>query len=330
MTSLTEKQKTHLNNYLDKKENLLGNPEKSFLSISELTKENFSDILLRAHDIKQDPKKYSQSLAGKKIALLFQKTSTRTKESFMTGCYELGMFSSFINWRDSNFTLASLEDEIKVLSQWYDCIMARVNDHSDLLTMKKYSEVPIINGLCDLYHPCQALADLQTIQESFGDNLGSLHIAYVGDGNNVCNSLIESAALAGVGKIVVATPDDINYKPLPISEKFALEHTDYAWTSSIEEAVRGAHVVYTDTWVSMGQEKETEKRLSIFSEYQVNSSIMALASPDHIFMHDLPAHIGKEVTSTVLRSHQSVVFEQAQNRKHAQKSLLLSILGIGH
>jgi ornithine carbamoyltransferase len=327
---LTNDQIQQIEVQLSRKEILRGDPARSFLTVSELSRDAFDMILATAHEMKKSPGKYNHTfLSGKKVALLFQKTSTRTKESFATGIYELGMMSSYIDWRQSNFTLSALEDEIKVLSQWYDAIMARVYHHEDLLTMKQYSEVPIINGLCDKYHPCQALADSQTVQEYFGPDLHNVKLAYIGDGNNVCNSLIEASALAGVGLISVATPDIPKHRPSGASEAFAGNLTSYEWSSSVERAVEDANVVYTDTWISMGQEAETQERERIFASFRISADVMAKASPHHIFMHDMPAHPGKEVEADVLRGYRSAVFQQAQNRKHAQKALLHYVLAPG-
>ncbi|MFZ4762909.1 MAG: ornithine carbamoyltransferase [Alphaproteobacteria bacterium] len=323
---LTADQIALLEKQLQLKEQLRGNPAASFLAINQLEKAEFDRIMQLAHAIKARPEQYLDALKGKKIALLFQKTSTRTKESFLTGAHELGMMASYIDWQKSNFTLSELEDEIKVLSQWYDVIMARVYDHQDLLTMRAYSEVPVINGLCNFYHPCQALADLQTIQEYFGISMGNLKLTYVGDGNNVCNSLIEAAALAGIGDIAIATPALPKHQPLAQSLEFARQRTHCAWMDDVAKAVEGANIVYTDTWVSMGQEAETREREAIFHHFRITGAVMAKASPHCIFMHDMPAHPGKEVDADVLRGYRSVVFQQAQNRKHAQKALLYHML----
>jgi len=302
-------------------------PFASLLTISDLTQKALNEIISLALKIKTNPENYENSLARKKIALIFQKTSTRTKESFLVGAYELGMFPSFIDWKTSNFTLSALEDEIKVLSNWYDVIMARVHDHNDLLTMRANSSAPIINGLSQLYHPCQALADILTVVEEFGEDLSKVKLAYLGDGNNVCNSLIEAASLAGIKEIYIACPEMEEYQPLEESVTFAKNFgANLTITTNPSEAVAGANVVYTDTWVSMGEEAETEVRLKVFSEYQVNAKLMQQASKNAIFMHDMPAHLGQEVTVDVFRGINSRVFVQADNRKHAQKAVLCQIL----
>jgi ornithine carbamoyltransferase len=301
--------------------------ENSLLAISDLTKSELTEIISLAKLIKASPEKYEKTLNKKKIALIFQKTSTRTKESFLVGSFELGMFPSYIDWKTSNFTLSALEDEIKVLSQWYDVVMARVHHHSDLATMKAYSSVPIINGLSELFHPCQALADILTIVEEFGDDLSQIKLSYIGDGNNVCNSLIEVAALAGIKQIVVACPKINNYQPLKQSIEFVIRQgVDLTISDDPKLAVQGANVVYTDTWVSMGDEAETADRLRDFAPYQVNEKLISAAAPNYIFLHDMPAHLGQEVTAEIFRGPTSRVFKQADNRKHAQKAVLCKML----
>lgn len=302
-------------------------PLESILSISDLTQNRFSEIIKLAHSIKAAPEEYENSLARKKIALVFQKTSTRTKESFLVGAYELGMFPSYIDWKTSNFTLSALEDEIKVLSNWYDVIMARVHNHDDLLTMKANSSAPIINGLSELFHPCQALADILTISEEFGSDLSKIKLTYLGDGNNVCNSLIEAAALAGIKEISIACPSIEAYRPMKESLTFAKNlGVNLSVTDNPNQAIDGAHVVYTDTWVSMGDEAETDIRMKDFALFQVNAKLVAKAAKNYIFMHDMPAHLGNEVTADVFRGPTSRVFIQADNRKHAQKAVLYQLL----
>ena len=297
-----------------------GSPERSFLKISDLTEAQVAELLRGGLDVKRNPEKYRQALAGTSVALLFQKTSTRTRCSFELGVGEMGGQPVYIDWRTSNFTLADLQDEIKVLSRYFDLIMARLYKHSDLLTMREHSEVPLINGLDDLYHPCQGLTDYMTVLEYFGE-LRGLKLAYIGDGNNVCHSLINGGVKTGV-KVAVATPP--GYEPNPeivaaAGDTVTLSHDPW-------EAVEGADVVYTDTWVSMGDEAQTEIRMKAFAGYQVDEELLARA-PDHaLVMHCLPAHRGKEISSGALDSPRSVVFDQAENRKYAQKYLMAWIL----
>lgn len=299
-----------------------GSPERSFLTISELDREQVGHLLAGGLDAKRNPQSLSRALEGKSVALLFQKTSTRTRCSFEIGVGEMGGQPMYIDWRTSNFTLADLQDEIRVLSRYVDLIMARVNDHEDLLVMKQYSEVPVINGLCNLYHPCQGLTDFMTMLEYFGD-LKGLKLGYVGDGNNVCQSLINGAVRVGM-EIVVAHPP--GYGPREEIVDAARTLGSVTLSDRPEDAVREADVVYTDTWVSMGEEAEKEIRHREFARYQVNEELLALAPSHALVMHCLPAHRGYEISAGALDSPNSVVFEQAENRKHLQKYLMAWIL----
>jgi ornithine carbamoyltransferase len=299
-----------------------GNPERSFLTIADLSDPDVADVLAGGLDVKRNPAKYGQLLRGKSVALLFQKTSTRTRVSFEIGVGEMGGQPVYLDWRTSNFTLADLQDEIRVLSRYVDLIMARVYSHNDLEVMKQYSEVPVINGLSDLSHPCQGLTDYMTMLEYFG-SLKGLRVGYLGDGNNVCHSLIEGAIKTGA-RIVVAHapgyPPDAEIVARGVSAGVLTVSTKPA------DAVREADVIYTDTWVSMGEEAEKEVRLRAFAEFQVNEALVGLAPPHALIMHCLPAHRGYEITPGVLDSENSVVFDQAENRKHLQKFLMARIL----
>ena len=301
---------------------LRGKPERSFLAISDLRREEVRMILDGGLAGKRDRALLGRALAGKSVALLFQKTSTRTRVSFEIGVGEMGGQPMYIDWRTSNFTLSDLKDEIRVLSRYVDLVMARVYRHSDLEIMKEHSEVPIINGLCDRYHPCQGLTDYMTIQEYFGE-LAGLKIAYIGDGNNVCNSLIEGAVATGM-HIAVAHPP--GYEPRPEVVAAAQAANALTLTHRPEEAVEGADVVYTDTWISMGDEEQREVRLKAFADYKVDEALLARAPSHALVMHCLPAHRGKEISDGALDSPSSVVFDQAENRKHLQKYLMAWIL----
>ncbi len=290
---------------------------RSILSLEELSSSEMKDIIRCGIEMKKKPNDFSAALQGKSIALLFQKTSTRTRCSFENAAVELGAFPSYIDWKTSNFVLADLCDEVRVLSRYYDLIVARVLRHETLVTMGQESEVPVVNGMCNREHPCQALSDFMTLTEYFGDNLEGLCIAYIGDGNNVCRSLVHGAIHMGV-QVNVCSP-----------ERYALdEETVVAGRGLITrvphpiDAVRDADVIYTDTWVSMGDEAETQERLVAFKPYQVNAQIVASAPSHVLFMHCLPAHPDQEVTPDILRSPRSLVFDQAENRIHAQKALL--------
>jgi ornithine carbamoyltransferase len=299
-----------------------GKPERSFLSIAELSEAEVAEILAGGIEVKRNPARFRDKLKDKCVALLFQKTSTRTRVSFETGVGELGGQPVFLDWRASNFTLADLEDEIKVLSRYVDLVMARVYRHDDLKTMKTYSEVPIINGLCDLYHPCQGLADYMTLKEYFSE-LDGLKIAYVGDGNNVCNSLFNGAVKTGMF-ISVAHPE--GYAPLAEAVEAAKERGLIELTGSPAKAVEDADIVYTDTWVSMGDESQKEQRLKAFKGYAVTKELLTHAPEHALVMHCLPAHRGFEIEADVLKSRRSIVFDQAENRKHVQKYVMMKIM----
>lgn len=290
---------------------------RSFLSLQSLTPSELKTIIRRGIEMKQGPRDLSHALRGQSVALLFQKTSTRTRCSFEKAALELGAFPSYIDWRTSNFVLADLGDEVKVLSRYYNLIAARVLQHETLVTMARESEVPVINGMCDREHPCQGLTDFMTITEYFGENLSGLRLAYIGDGNNVCRSLVHGAVLLGV-HVNLCSPDHYALDEETVSAANGL----VTRVADPRDAVRDVDVIYTDTWVSIGAEAETQTRLAAFAAYQVNDKLLASAPPPVLFMHCLPAHPGQEVTPEVLRSPRSLVFDQAENRYHAQKALL--------
>jgi ornithine carbamoyltransferase len=282
----------------------------NLLALNDLSGKEIIDLIDDALLIKEDPDKYFNVLKGKTMAMLFEKTSTRTRISFEVGMAQLGGHALFLDWKSTQLGKANLKDEIQCIGRYVDLIMARVYDHKDIETMAKYGGKPVINALSDLYHPCQILADLMTIKEKLG-KLKGMKLAYVGDGNNVCNSLIIGCKKVGM-TINVACPK--GYEP---TEKPDMLTTD------IEKAVKGVDVIYTDTWVSMGQEAEKKKRLKVFPPYQVNNKILGKA----LFMHCLPAYRGYEVTDDVIDSKQSIVFDQAENRLHAQKAVILKLMG---
>ena len=251
---------------------------------------------------------------------MFDKTSTRTRISFQTGIYQLGAQAIYINTKDLQLGRGeSLEDTAKVLSRYLHGIVIRTYAHSTIEKLAANSSIPIVNGLTDVHHPCQALADMLTIKENKG-TLKNVRLVYVGDGNNVANSLLEAALLSGID-LVLACPR--GYDPdRRISEVVSSEGATVTFLTNPEEAVKDADVIYTDVWISMGQERETERRKKIFKPYQINKELLSLAKPDAIVMHCLPAHRGEEITDDVIDSPQSVVFDQAENRLHTQKALL--------
>jgi len=296
---------------------------RDLLTLIDYTPAEIEDIVDFGIEVKKNPEKYCDSLKYKTLAMLFAKTSTRTRTSFEAGMTQLGGHAIFLDWRATNLTKGRLEEEIRCIDRYVDIIMARVYKHEEIQAIAEAAEKPVINALCDLFHPCQALADLMTIKEHKGKP-SKLKIAYVGDGNNVCNSLMVCGAKLGA-KISIGTPK--GYEPLERAVEEARKYAEVNLYNTAEEAVKGADVVYTDTWVSMGQEAETEKRLKIFPPFQLNEKLLKLAKPDALVMHCLPAHIGQEITADVIYSKNSVIFDQAENRMHVQKALMLKLLG---
>lgn len=291
------------------------------------TKEILATFTL-ARKMKANRKKYSKSLQGKTLALIFEKPSLRTRTSFDVGIQQLGGFSLYLSPAEISLgKRESVYDVAKNLERMVQGIMIRTFAHQIVIDMAKYASVPVINGLTDYSHPCQAIADFMTIQEK-KKKLKGLKLCYVGDGNNVAHSLMFAGARLGVD-VTVACPS--GYEPNPTA-------TNQAWEDArvtgarIEivhdpvEGIKNADVVYTDVWASMGQESEADSRKKIFSPYQVNTALMSKAKKDAIFMHCLPAHRGDEVTDEVIDSKQSVVFDEAENRLHAQKAIMYQLM----
>ncbi|MFX0069636.1 MAG: ornithine carbamoyltransferase [Candidatus Hermodarchaeota archaeon] len=298
---------------------------KNLLTIKDLSKNEIISLLDSADDIKKNPEKYSESLKGKTIVLLFQKTSTRTRISFENGMYQLGGNVIYVDWITTNLHLGLLKDEIKCVASYVDLIMARVYEQKTLIEMEKASKIPIINGLSEMYHPCQILSDLMTIRETYG-NFDDITVSWVGDGNNVCNSLIIGCIKLNI-PIKVAAP--ALYKPHKEVIEWVKRENNSDLLSLVEDpkkAVNEANIIYTDTFISMGQESETEKRLKAFKNYQVNKELLAYAKKKPYIMHCLPAHRGIEITNEVLDSKESIVFRQAENRIYLQKALMLELL----
>jgi len=294
---------------------------KHVLASSDLSKQQIRKVLDTAKSLKSKWHNDPTAIVPQEhrlLAMIFEKQSLRTRVSFETGWHELGGYSVFLTKADIDMgKRESVADTAQVLSRWASMIVARLNEHSVIVELAKYSSVPVVNALTDLEHPCQALADLQTVEEVFGRK--RLKIAWIGDGNNVANSLSVAAARLG-HDVVICTPpgyeaDEVAYKE-PGVEQIYLPQV----------AAKGANVVVTDTWVSMGQEAEAAERLPRFAKYQVNEELMKLADPNAIFMHCLPAHRGEEVSPGVIDGAQSVVFQEAENRMHAQKALMQLLL----
>ena len=299
-----------------------------FISIHDLTLYQFSQILDLTQKIKDHPQRFQNKLKDKILAMIFQKPSLRTRMTFEVGMLQLGGEAVYLSPSDIQMgTRETIYDLGKNLERWVDAIMIRTFAHQDVIDLAKASRIPVINALTDLLHPCQAMADFFTLKEKTKD-LTNLKLAYIGDGNNVCHSLLFAAAKAG-SKMSVATPP--GYEPDPEIVKQAEEDgketgAAFYFTDSPSEAAEAADAVYTDVWASMGQEEEKEERAKIFSPYQVNKELMAKAREDAVFMHCLPAHRGEEVTGDVLDSSQSIVYDQAENRLHVQKFILLLLL----
>jgi ornithine carbamoyltransferase len=297
---------------------------KDFIEIHDYTAAEVRQIFQLARDMKANPSKFSHALDGQTLAMIFEKSSTRTRVSFEVGMFQLGGHALFLSSRDIQIGRGEpIYDTAKVLSRYVDGIMARTFAHRTIADLAEYSTVPVVNGLTDLSHPCQAMTDYFTAWEKLGELKGR-KIAYVGDGNNMAHSLMFGASKVGMD-IAVATPG--GYKPDPAVVALAQADADAArtkviLTDSIDEAVRGADVVETDVWASMGQEEEAEKRRRDFSGWQVDGRVMSLAKPDAIFMHCLPAHRGEEVAAEVIDSKQSVIYDEAENRLHVQKAIL--------
>lgn len=297
---------------------------KHFLSITDLTKKELQDILYLAKRIKSNPKKFRNSLGGKALGLLFNKPSTRTRVSFEAGMYQLGGNTIFLTEKEIQIGRGeSIIDTAKVLSKYLDAIVIRTYEHEHLIEFAKNSSIPVINGLSDLLHPCQILSDIFTIIEKKG-HIEQINIAYIGDGsNNIAHSWILATGVYGIN-LRIATPKD--FQPHPsIVEKAKPRIVET--TTDINKAVKDADILYTDVWISMGQDEEKQKRLAQFKGYQINETLLKLAKTDCLVMHCLPAHIGEEITSGVLYGPQSIVFEQAENRLHTQKALLIKLLG---
>jgi len=297
---------------------------KDFIEIHDYSAAEVMDIFRLAAEMKKQPAKFNRSLEGQTLAMIFEKSSTRTRVSFEVGMFQLGGHALFLSSRDIQLGRGEpIYDTAKVLSRYVDGIMARTFAHKSVTDLAEYSSVPVINGLTDLSHPCQAMTDYFTAWEKLGDLKGR-KIAYVGDGNNMSHSLMFGAPKVGMD-IAVATPG--GYAPDAEIVARAKGDADMAGTkvtvtTSIDEAVKGADVVETDVWASMGQEEEAEKRRRDFAKWQVDRRVMSLAKREAIFMHCLPAHRGEEVAAEVIDSAQSVIYDEAENRLHVQKAIL--------
>lgn len=302
--------------------------KRDFLRILDLKSDELSGILIRASELKSGIDSMKCPLIGKSIGLLFEKPSTRTRVSFDVGIYQLGGHPVYMTPQELQLGRGeTIEDTARALSRYLDAIVIRTSSHENLARFSKASTIPVINGLSDLHHPCQALADLMTIMEKKG-KLKGLKLAYIGDGNNVANSLIEAAALSGMN-ITIACPEGYEPDGDVLEEARSIASSEIVIVRDPREAAGMAHVIYTDVWVSMGQEKEANEKKKHFKGYQINRAILSCARPEAIVMHCLPAHRGEEITDDVIDGAQSVVFDQAENRLHVQKALLEFLLQKG-
>ena len=302
--------------------------KRDLIKLLDYSSAEIVSLIDSADSLKKQKGKLRTDLKGKSVALVFQKPSNRTRVSFAVGVYELGGHSLYLG--PDEISLGKREstyDVAKTLSRYVHCIVARVFDNKDIMDLAKYADVPVINALCDLYHPCQALADIQTIREHFGKFKG-LTLAYVGDGNNVFHSLMIACVKVGIN-VRFAGPKgyDPNSEIMKQAQEVAKKNNCIIELGrDPKAAVKGAHVIYSDVWVSMGQEKETARRVKEFKGYQINEVLAKLADKDYIFMHCLPAHRELEVTTGIIDGKHSVIFDQAENRLHAQKAVLLKLL----
>ena len=302
--------------------------KKDFLTLEDFTSEELDGMVKLAGQMKANPKNYRESLSGKALGMIFNKKSTRTRLSFEVGIIQLGGTGIFISIQDTQAARGeTLSDTAKVLSRYLDGIMIRTYEHDDAIELAAHATIPVINGLTDYNHPCQALADMMTIKEKLGETKGK-KMAYVGDGNNMALSLM-CACVKFDMDISIISPENHALAPgiLPNIEREAQEkNLKIQLTANTEEGLAGAHIVYTDVWASMGQEDEAEKRALDFVGYSVDERIMSMADKDAIFMHCLPAHRGEEVSAEVIDGGASVVFDQAENRLHAQKAIMHQLM----
>ncbi|MFP5246646.1 MAG: ornithine carbamoyltransferase [Thermoanaerobaculia bacterium] len=302
---------------------------KDFIEIHDYTADEVQELFELARDIKAKPKKFSDALAGQTLAMIFEKSSTRTRVSFEVGMFQLGGHALFLSSRDIQLGRGEpIYDTAKVLSRYVDGIMARTFAHETVTDLAEYSSVPVINGLTDLSHPCQVMTDYFTAWEKFGGELKGRKIAYVGDGNNMAHSLMFGAPKVGMD-IAIATPAGYAPDPGVVAQAGADAQqagTHMLITTSIDEAVRDADIIETDVWASMGQEEEAEKRRKDFDGWMVDAAMMAKAKKDAIFLHCLPAHRGEEVSADIIDGPQSVIYDEAENRLHMQKAIMVALM----
>lgn len=298
---------------------------KHLLKLMDLTEREIVEILNTADQLKYEKKNGIKHhiLAGKTLGMIFEKSSTRTRVSFEVGMYDLGGTALFLSSRDLQIGRGEpVQDTARVLSRYLDGIMIRTFDQEEVESLARCGTIPIINGLTDYCHPCQVLADLMTIREHKGCIKGN-KLCYIGDGNNMTNSLIVGGIKMGMS-VSVACPK--GYEPDAEIMKWASVNGEFTCTDNVLEAAKDADVLYTDVWASMGQEEEAEARKKIFAGYQINSDVMAVAHSDAMVLHCLPAHRGEEITDEIIEAHAAEIFDEAENRLHAQKAVLVKCL----
>lgn len=299
--------------------------QKHLLKLSDLSPEEIFEILDLADKLKYEQKHGIPHplLAGRTLGMIFQKSSTRTRVSFETGMYQLGGQALFLSSRDLQIGRGEpVQDTARVLSRYLDGIMIRTFEQAEVEALAMHGSIPVINGLTDFCHPCQVLADLMTIRE-YKKDLAGKKLCFIGDGNNMANSLIVGGLKTGM-KVSVATPKE--YAPDPAVLAFARNCAGFSWVQDPLEAASGADAVYTDVWASMGQESEQQERAKVFAGYQVNRAVMAAANPGALVLHCLPAHRGEEITAETFEVHAEEIFDEAENRLHAQKAVMALLM----
>ncbi|MDR1735051.1 MAG: ornithine carbamoyltransferase [Oscillospiraceae bacterium] len=300
--------------------------KKDFLLLSRYTLEELSALIDLAAELKAKRKagKEDKPLEGKTLGMIFEKSSTRTRVSFEAGMYQLGGQALFLSSADIQLGRGEpIEDTARVLSRYLDCLMIRTFEQEKVERLAAYASIPVINGLTDFAHPCQVVADLLTMREYKGNDLTGKTFCYIGDGNNMANSLIVGCLKSGMN-VRIACPQ--GYQPDAGIMQWALENGNFLCTENIREAAAGADVLYTDVWASMGQEGEAKERQRVFQGYQINAETLSYAADDAIVLHCLPAHRGEEITAEVMEAHAAEIFDEAENRLHAHKAILVSLL----
>ncbi len=302
--------------------------KKDLVSIKDLSARELEDVFILTDKLKNSPNKFKNVLSGKTLALIFQKPSNRTRVSFDVGMYQLGGNSIYLSPSEINLGVReSIKDVARTLSRYVSGIVLRTFEHKNVVELAKYAAVPVINGLSDFSHPCQALADIYTLREA-NKKIKGLNFVYVGDGNNVCHSLMYVCSKLGIN-IRIATPKGYEPRKEVLDEAVAFAKESGSEVITLADpfkAVVDANVIYTDVWTSMGQEREADERRKIFKDFQINQKLVSLANKDVLVMHCLPAHRGEEITDEVIDGPSSVVFDEAENRMHVQKAILIKLL----